>query len=197
MIDESTIKSLYNDRPTLLEWLKRVEEQLEEVKKLTNFDKLTANSADIKDDLKVGQTLTAKELVTHGDANFMGGTYANNLSVDNIQVGGEDVARAVYVHRIAFTIGGASRFYYRVLSTKGEPYTSISAVFADKANNSIDNVIVVDFVPTGSMGLLKFSDAGAVVDAVGIVGGNPGAFDTIGKASISFVSDEVVGRWVA
>lgn len=197
MIDESTIKSLYNDKPTLMEWLKRVEEQLEEVKKLTNFDKLTANSADIKADLKVGQTLTAKELVTLDDANFMGGAYANNLSADNIQVGGEDVARAVYVHRLAFTYGGSSRFYHRILSTKDEPYTSISAVFADKANNSIDNVIVVDFAPMGSMGLLKFSDAGAVVDAVGIVGGNPGAFDSISKSSVSFVSDEVVGRWNA
>lgn len=123
-----------------------------------------------------------------------------NLKVENLEVenvNGKPVCRALYVHRLAFTIGGTSRFYHRIISTKGEPYTSISAVFADKANNSIDNVIMVDFVPMGSMGLLKFSDAGAVVDAVGIIGGNPGAFDTIGKDSVSFVSDEVVGRWNA
>lgn len=165
MIDDKTIKSLYDDKPTLMEWLKRVEAQLEELKKITNFDTLTANSADIKADLKVG---------------------------------GKAVARAVYVHRLTFTYGGTSRFYYRVLSTKGEPYASLTAVFADKINNSIDNAIVVDFTPNGCVGLLKFSDAGAVVDAVGLTGGDEEpVFKIIDNSDISFVSDEVVGRWNA
>ena len=65
MINEETIKSLYNDKPTLLEWLKRVEAQLEELKKITNFDTLTANNAEINQKLLVKGNPVAKAIYVH------------------------------------------------------------------------------------------------------------------------------------
>ena len=65
MINEETIKSLYNDKPTLLEWLKRVEAQLEELKKITNFDMLTANNAEINQKLVVKGNPVAKAIYVH------------------------------------------------------------------------------------------------------------------------------------
>ena len=60
MIDDKTIKSLYDDKPTLLEWLKRVEAQLNEIKSIVKTDAFetgvlnvtgnaTINKASIKD----------------------------------------------------------------------------------------------------------------------------------------------------
>lgn len=51
MINEETIKSLYNDKPTLLEWLKRVEAQLEELKKELNADNAKFGNLEITDKL--------------------------------------------------------------------------------------------------------------------------------------------------
>ena len=65
MINEETIKSLYNDKPTLMEWLKRVEAQLEELKKITNFDTLTANNAEINQKLLVKGNPVAKAIYVH------------------------------------------------------------------------------------------------------------------------------------
>ena len=65
MIDDKTIKSLYDGKPTLLEWLKRVEAQLEELKKITNFDTLTANNAEINQKLLVKGNPVAKAIYVH------------------------------------------------------------------------------------------------------------------------------------
>lgn len=65
MINEETIKSLYNDKPTLLEWLKRVEAQLEELKKITNFDTLTANNVEVNQKLFVKGNPVAKAIYVH------------------------------------------------------------------------------------------------------------------------------------
>lgn len=45
MINEETIKSLYNDKPTLMEWLKRTEELLEELKTGLTTKELKADNA--------------------------------------------------------------------------------------------------------------------------------------------------------
>ena len=45
MINEETIKSLYNDKPTLMEWLKRTEELLEELKRGLTTKELNADNA--------------------------------------------------------------------------------------------------------------------------------------------------------
>ena len=45
MINEETIKSLYNDKPTLMEWLKRTEELLEELKTGLTTKELNADNA--------------------------------------------------------------------------------------------------------------------------------------------------------
>lgn len=45
MINEETIKSLYDDKPTLMEWLKRTEELLEDLKTGLTTKELNADNA--------------------------------------------------------------------------------------------------------------------------------------------------------
>ena len=118
MIDDKTIKSLYDDKPTLLEWLKRVEEQLEELKKVANFDVLTANNAE------VNQKLSAQNILSHKG------------EFDELLVKGNLVSKAIYLHKLTFNIGGQilEKTY---LSANPNPYSSLADAFANASDNSL------------------------------------------------------------
>lgn len=67
MIDDKTIKSLYDDKPTLIEWLKRVEAQLNEIKNIVKTDEfdtgvlnVTGNAAINKATIKDAQIMNAE-----------------------------------------------------------------------------------------------------------------------------------------
>lgn len=168
MINEETIKSLYNDKPTLLEWLKRVEAQLEELKKVTNFDALTTNNIEVKESASVN---------------------------GNFNVNGKSVCRNIYVHKISwkYTSNTANVFKY-YLSTKPTPYSNMADIFGHKNDTDLSTSEVVEYNEQSA--IVKFSSTGAVLSAVGISASNgnvstfamlPGGFD--------FAKDEVIGGW--
>lgn len=175
MINEETIKSLYNDKPTLLEWLKRVEAQLEELKKITNFDALTANNVEVFD------TLTA-----------------NNVEVNQkLLVKGNPVAKAIYVHKISWKyVSSSPNVYLCYLSSKSTPYSSKADIFSHKNETSLSTSEIVEYSDRSA--IVKFSPTGAVLSAIAIgEASKAGVVDTyaMDPNSFDFVKDEVIGDW--
>lgn len=169
MINEETIKSLYNDKPTLMEWLKRVEAQLEELKKITNFDTLTANSVEVKESASVN---------------------------GNFNVNGKSVCRNLYVHKISWKyVSATPNVYLCYLSTNPTPYSSKADIFAHKNDTNLSTSEVVEY--GGQSAIVKFSPTGAVLNAVAIAATNQGGVNTFAMDpnSFDFVKDEVIGGW--
>lgn len=168
MIDDKTIKSLYDDRPTLLEWLKRVEAQLEELKKAMDFDTLTANNI-----------------------------HAGKGEFDELLVKDKPVAKAVYVHRLTLYYddeAGPEKCY---ISTKSEPYASLADAFADQSSTSLSYCEVFGSSTDGTFLLIYFGTDGSILFAVQLSAGATGSFEAIDISKIRFSKDEVVGRWNA
>lgn len=196
MIDDKTIKSLYDGKPTLLEWLKRVEAQLEELKKITNFDALTANSLEVKEDVGIGGCLNGNE------ANFENGvSFQNGVSVNgDFNVNGKSVCRNLYVHKISWKYGSNSlNAYLSYLSTKPTPYSSMADIFSHKNETDLSTSEVIDFDDRSA--ILKLSDTGIVLGAVAI-GVNPDGDEDMYSLhadafNSGFVKDEVIGGWGA
>lgn len=194
MIDDKTIKSLYDDKPTLLEWLKRVEAQLEELKKITNFDKLTANSLEVKEDVGIGGFLNGNE------ANFENGvSFQNGVSVNgDFSVNGKPICRNIYVHKISWKYTSTSpNAYLSYLSIKPTPYSSMADIFSHKNETDLSTSEVIDFDDRSA--ILKLSDMGMVLGAVAIgvnSDGNEDMYSLHADAFNSgFVKDEVIGGW--
>lgn len=88
MINEETIKSLYNDKPTLMEWLKRTEELLEELKTGLTTKELNADNAKFAN-LEITDKLTysgSDELKLKGVQPVLTRHYVRLKDVSNNQV---------------------------------------------------------------------------------------------------------------
>lgn len=169
MINEETIKSLYNDKPTLLEWLKRVEAQLEELKKITNFDTLTANNIEVKESASVN---------------------------GNFNVNGKSVCRNLYVHKISWKyVSNSPNVYLCYLSTNPTPYSSKADIFSRKNETSLRTSEIVEYGDQSA--IVKFSPTGAVLNALAIGATNQGGVNTFAMDpdAFDFVKDEVLGGW--
>lgn len=220
MIDDKTIKSLYDDKPTLLEWLKRVEAQLEELKKATNFDKLTANNAEVKEDVNannleaknsvVTNTLTAEDATIKGrldghNAYFDGvSTFDSdvNLNADvgvygQFTIGDSNVSKAIYVHKISWQYVSASpNVYLYYLSVNPVAYASMADIFAHKNDTNLSYSELAEFM--GDSAIIRFTGNGAILSCVQITGtGGQAAMTAISASSLVFTKDEVVGSWYA
>ena len=183
MIDDKTIKSLYDDRPTLLEWLKRVEAQLEELKKVTNFGTLTA------DNIVVSQKLEAQNI------------HAGKGEFDELLVKDAPVSKAIYLHKLTFNIEG-DLLEKTYLSTNPNPYANLADVFAHESENNLGhNEIfasrsgsnyypIVSFFNIASNGVVQ---KGFKID-YRTLKLNPVAD---GDISSMHITDAVVGRWNA
>ena len=183
MIDDKTIKSLYDGKPTLLEWLKRVEEQLEELKKVTNFDTLTANS------VEVNQKLNAQR-VHAGYGNF-----------DDLLVKGNRVSKALYLHKLTLNMGG-TLLEKTYLSVNPNPYASLADAFANASENSLGhNEIFTSRYGTTYYPVLYFFNIGA---NGAVQKGFSIDYDTLALNSVSdsdiasmTITDRVLGNWGA
>lgn len=99
MINEETIKSLYDDKPTLLEWLKKVEGELKALQTLVETetfnvsDTLTAKNLKVAEGLVAGlaeaETLTATDgnikTLTGDEATFKTLTAQENVSANAVE----------------------------------------------------------------------------------------------------------------
>ena len=191
MIDDKTIKSLYDDKPTLLEWLKRVEAQLEELKKITNFDALTANSLEVKEDVGIGGFLNGNEANFENSVSFQNGVSVNG----DFNVNGKSVCRNLYVHKISWKYTSTSpNVYLCYLSTKSTPYSSMADIFSHKNETDLSTSEVAEYNEQSA--IVKFSSTGAILNAIGISAnnGNVSTF-AMGSAMFEFVKDEVIGGW--
>ena len=178
MINDETIKSLYNDKPTLLEWLKRVEAQLEELKKITNFDTLTANN------VEVTQKLDTQNI------------HAGKGELDELLVKGNPVAKAIYVHKISWKyVSNSPNVYLSYLSTNPTPYSSKADIFSHKNETSLSNSELIEYGDKSA--IVKFSPTGAVLNALAIDSTSHGGVDTFAMDpnAFDFVKDEVIGDW--
>lgn len=183
MIDDKTIKSLYDDKPTLLEWLKRVEAQLEELKKVANFDTLTANNAEISQKLSVQNILSHK-----GD-------------FDELNVKGNPLSKAIYIHKLTFNIGG-NALEKTYLSTNPNAYASLADVFANSSENTLGhNEVFTHRHGTTYYPILYFFNIGAngVVQKGLSIDYGTLALNSVADSDISSmtISDRVLGGWGA
>ena len=180
MIDDKTIKSLYDDKPTLLEWLKRVEAQLEELKKAGNFDTLTANN------VEVNQKLNAQNI------------HAGKGELDELLVKGNPVAKSIYVHKISWRYVSASpNVYLYYLSVNPIEFHSKADVFSHKNETSLRTSEIVEYGDNSA--IVKFSPTGAVLNALAIGATSKGGVNTFAMDpnAFDFVKDEVIGDWGA
>ena len=194
MIDGKTIKSLYDDKPTLLEWLKRVEEQLEELKKVTNFDTLTANN------VGVNQKLTANNVGVNQKLDAQN-IHAAKGNLDELLVKDVSVSKAVYLHKLTFNIDG-QLLEKTYLSTNPNPYKNLADIFAHSAENNLGhNEIFTSRSGATYFPMLFFFNIGEN----GIVQkGFNIDYDTLGLSAIAnsdiasmTITDRVVGSWGA
>ena len=192
MIDDKTIKSLYDDKPTLLEWLKRVEAQLEELKKITNFDTLTANSVEVKEDVGIGGFLNGNEANFENSVSFQNGVSVNG----DFNVNGKSVCRNIYVHKISwkYTTLTSPNVYLCYLSTKPTPYSSMADIFSHKNETDLTTSEVIEYMDLSA--IVKFSPTGDILNVIGISANN-GKVSTfaMGSEMFEFVKDEVIGGW--
>lgn len=190
MIDDKTIKSLYDDKPTLLEWLKRVEAQLEELKKVTDFDKLTANNVEVKEDVNANN-LEAKNAVKTNTLTAEDATIKRVTG--DFNVNGNPICRNIYIHQITWNYVGAN-VTKKFLSTKPTPYSSMADIFSHKNDTSLSTSEVVEYGETSA--IVKFSSTGVVLSAVaiGVVEGDEDTF-AMNAGGFDFVKDEVIGDW--
>lgn len=204
MINEETIKSLYNDKPTLLEWLKRVEAQLEELKKVTNFDTLTANNVKVKEDMAVGGILRGNE-VDFQSASIQGTAYAargllGSASVFNdFSVKGKPVSKAIYLHKLYMKhIPNATMptMVCHYLSINPVAYTSMADIFAHKNDTTFKRCELFEYLDCSAV--VIFTNLGAVTKVIVVDVSDNNVIPTAATASdITFVKDEVVGLWNA
>ena len=183
MIDDKTIKSLYDDKPTLLEWLKRVEEQLEELKKVTNFDTLTANNAE------VNQKLSAQNILSRKG------------EFDELLVRGNPVSKAVYLHKLTFNIGGQilEKTY---LSANPNAYADLADIFAHSSDNDLGhNEIFTSRYGSTYYPVLYFFNIGAngAVQKGFSVDYDALALNSVAESDIASmtITDRVLGGWGA
>ena len=183
MIDDKTIKSLYDDKPTLLEWLKRVEEQLEELKKVTNFDTLTA------DNVEVNQKLSAQNILSHKG------------EFDELLVRGNPVSKAIYLHKLTFNIGGQilEKTY---LSANQNAYASLADVFAHASDNTMGhNEIFTSRHGTTYNPVLYFLNIGSngVVQKAFSIDYGTLSLNSVSDSDIASmtITDRVLGSWSA
>lgn len=194
MIDESTIKSLYNDKPTLMEWLKRVEEQLEEVKKLATFGDITADNVTAKG-------VTADNLTIKHGAEIKGDFEADTINaVNGLTLGGGELSTALYVHKLSLSYASTSHeanFFITYISAKPEGYSSMAELFEDRSNTTLSLFETAEYTRMDGA-FIKFSTSGDVEKAAGIsMTGTSAIFSVLINEAFSFVSDEVVGWWNA
>ena len=194
MIDESTIKSLYNDKPTLMEWLKRVEEQLEEVKKLATFGDITADNVTAKG-------VTADKLTIKHGAEIDGDFEADTINaVNGLTLAGGELAPALYIHKLALSYATTSHeanFFVAYISSKPEGYSSMAELFEDRSNTTLSLFEKAEYTRMDGA-FIEFSATGDVLKAAGIsMVGTSVVFNVLINEAFSFVSDEVVGRWAA
>lgn len=206
MIDDKTIKSLYDDKPTLLEWLKRVEAQLEELKKATNFDTLTANNVEVKEDV-AANNLEAKNAVVTSTLTAEDATINNRLSVEEANfsgdvevhgeflVGGNPISKAIYIHKISWKyVSSSPNVYLYYLSVNPLEYDSLSDIFAHKNDTNLSYSELAEFM--GDSAIIRFAGTGAVLSCVSITGtGGQASMTAIDKNMLVFNKDEVIGLW--
>ena len=194
MIDDKTIKSLYDDKPTLLEWLKRVEAQLEELKKVTNFDALTANNVEVKEDAIIGGMLNGNMANFNNSVSFQNGASVMN----DFYVNNKSVCRNIYVHQITWDLFGTN-VTKRYLSTKPTPYASMADLFGHRNDTNLSTAEVAEY--SGESALLTFSSTGEVLSAIAFAVRSDGSVAISSMApegfNSNFVKDEVLGGWGA
>lgn len=178
MIDDKTIKSLYDDKPTLLEWLKRVEAQLEELKKITNFDTLTAEDATIK------------------TINGTDGEFAGDVEVHGeFLVGGNPTSKAIYVHKLGLRYrpdSTATMFKY-YLSTNSNDYDSLADIFAHEDDTSLGKCELFEY--KGHCAIFIFTSTGSISKWIEVGASSSQPVSIMNGDSAVFVNDEVVGYW--
>lgn len=172
MIDDKTIKSLYDDKPTLLEWLKRVEEWLKTV------------DAEVKAiDAKVSADPFEKK-----ELNVLNHALINTLDVTTLKFNGtkhenlSGISPSLYKHVIALhaTFGAKDRLVYLViLSPDNKACTSlaeaISLISADNSLNALNYPMVLltyDFglilgkvTDSASMAGIVLSEGNKIIDS--------------------------------
>ena len=183
MIDDKTIKSLYDGKPTLLEWLKRVEAQLEELKKVTNFDALTANS------VEVNGKLNAQKI------------HAGRGEIDELLVKDMPVSKALYLHKLTLNMGG-TLLEKTYLSTNPNPYSNLADAFANASENSLGhNEIFTSRYGTTYYPVLYFFNIGAngAVQKGFSIDYDTLALNSVADSDISSmtITDRVLGGWSA
>ena len=200
MIDDKTIKSLYDGKPTLLEWLKRVEDQLEELKKVANFDALTANNVKVNGDLtaeniNVSGTLTASH-------SSIGNMHAGNGNFDELLVRDTSVSKAIYLHELTLNIGNQLLLEKTYLSINPNPYSSLADIFAHSSENNLGhNEIFTYRRGTNYYPIIYFFSIGAngAVQKGLSIDYDTLALNSVANSDIASmtITDRVLGSWGA